>query len=437
MSREHGPTAVPGAQVRAAAARVLVEVLSGRSLKAQLAQQLGTLADSRDRALCEAICHAALRRRLRYEAVLAALLERPIAPKARAVFALLLVGLAQLDALQQAPHAAVAATAEAARTLGFPGHVGLVNALLRRFAREAGELLAGDEAEDARRSHPAWLREAIERDWPADAATIFRANLEQAPLWLRLQPAAGAIEAFVPRLEAAGVRVVERRDRALAVAEAGDPARLPGFAEGAFLVQDFAAQQAVEALAPQPGQRVLDACAAPGGKAAQIAASGARLLALDSDARRLRKVGETLQRLGLQAELHCADAADTAAWWDGQPFDRILIDAPCTATGVIRRQPDILLHRRSSDLPARVAEQARLLRALWPLLAPGGRLVYATCSVLKDENEHQIDAFLAAHAEARALDLPDALGRPAGAGRQRLPGEGGGDGFFIAALVHA
>ncbi|MCG6116880.1 MAG: 16S rRNA (cytosine(967)-C(5))-methyltransferase RsmB [Aquimonas sp.] len=435
MSRERGPAAVPGAEVRAVAARVLAEVLSGRSLKAQLAQQLTALPDSRDRALCEAICHAALRRRLRYEAALAQLLERPIPPKARHVFALLLVGLAQLDALQMVPHAAVAATAEAARTLGFPGHVGLVNALLRRVAREPGNLLAGDTQDEARRSHPTWLREAIERDWPEHAPAIFQANLEQAPLWLRLQPAAADGEAFIARLQQSGVRILAQRGAALAVENAGDPARLPGFAEGAFLVQDYAAQQAVEALAPEPGQRALDACAAPGGKAAQIAASGAHLLAVDSDARRLRKVGETLQRLGLAGDLKCADAADTAAWWDGQPFERILIDAPCTATGVIRRQPDILLHRRSSDLPARVAEQARLLRALWPLLATGGRLVYATCSVLKDENERQIDAFLAAHAEARALDLPDALGRPAGAGRQRLPGEEDGDGFFIAALV--
>jgi len=201
-------------------------------------------------------------------------------------------------------------------------------------------------------------------------------------------------------------------------------------------VQDGSAQQVADALQPAIGARVLDACAAPGGKAAHLLErdSSLQLLALDVDARRLRRVQETLDRIGAHARTQVADASTPAAWWDGQPFDAILLDAPCSATGVVRRQPDILLHRRESDIDALVATQARLLDALWPLLRSGGELLYATCSILQRENQRQIDDFLARTPQMQVEPLDDRYGRVAGAGRQRLPGEDGMDGFYYARL---
>lgn len=430
-------TPPPGAATRAAAARVLAEVDAGRSLKAVLAQVLPSLKDSRDRALCESICHAALRRRVRYGVLVQALIERPLPGQAKPVQMLLHVGLAQLEHLGLAEHAAVAATAEAARVLGFPRHVGLVNAVLRRFLRERASLPMLTPAQEAERAHPPWLLAQLRTDWPQHGDAILLANLQPAPLWLRLNPTRARLADVLAGFEAIELTVqqVDAERGAVALREAGDPTRLPGWDEGHFLVQDIAAQGAVEALAVGPGLRVLDACAAPGGKAAQIAASGAHLLALDSDPRRLPRVQQTLDRLGLRAELRCADATQVDSWWNGQAFDRILIDAPCSGSGVVRRQPDILVHRRADDIARLVAQQAALLQALWPLLAVGGRLVYATCSVLKDENERQIDAFLAAHADAEPVLLGEHFGVASGRGRQRLPGDGDGDGFFIAALL--
>ena len=211
---------------------------------------------------------------------------------------------------------------------------------------------------------------------------------------------------------------------------------LPGFAEGDVSVQDGAAQLVADALPVAAGMRVLDACAAPGGKAAHLLEREPRLrlLALDVDARRLNRVRETLSRTRGVAELRVADVADLPAWWDGEAFDAVLLDAPCSATGIVRRQPDVLLHRTAEDLVALTALQARLLEALWQVLRPGGVLLYATCSILQDENERQVAAFLARTPDARADELPAQYGHPAGPGRQRLPGEQGMDGFFYARI---
>jgi 16S rRNA (cytosine967-C5)-methyltransferase len=220
-------------------------------------------------------------------------------------------------------------------------------------------------------------------------------------------------------------------------------ADLPGFAEGHVSVQDGSAQAVADALAPPSGGRVLDACAAPGGKAAHLLERdpSLRLIALDIDARRLRRTEETLRRVGTgiggdaaHVELKAADATDLGAWWDGTPLDAVLIDAPCSATGIVRRQPDILLHRKPADIDALVDTQARLLDALWPVLAPGGVLVYATCSILRRENAGQVEAFLARTPDAAVEPLDERFGHVDGPGRQRLPGEGGMDGFFYARL---
>ncbi len=429
-----------GSPLRAEAARVLAAVLGeGRSLKAELATALPRIRDPRDRALLEAICFEALRHRRRYEHALGQWLQKPLPARDFPVHCLLLAGLAQLDALGLPAHAAVAATADAARGLRREPLVGLVNALLRRAGREP---LPGSGDPAITHSHPDWLVQALRRDWPDAWRAILAANNQAAPLWLRANPRDGDADALVAALATAGIAActVPVLPGAVRLDAPVPVDRIPGWGEGRASVQDGAAQLAVEALAPRPGERVLDACAAPGGKSAQIAErlqGRGTLLALDADARRLAKLPPMLERLGLAApsvRVLAGDAAAPAGWCDGHAFDAILLDAPCSATGIIRRQPDVKWHRRAADIPALVQAQSALLDALWPLLAPGGRLLYATCSVLADENAGNVEAFLARTPDANAEPLDERFGRPAGAGRQRLPGEDGMDGFFYALL---
>lgn len=424
-----------GASSRVAATRVLDAVLHrGRSLKAELAFALPALEDPRDRALVEAICFAALRQRARYDAALKAWIAKPLGKRDAELRALLFAGFAQVDALGLPAHAAVDATVEAARELGRAHQAGMVNALLRRALREG--LPAADSAE----AWPAWLRMRLQADWPKDYAAILAAGAIPAPTWLRVNSRRISREAYAEKLGSQGIRaqIPEGYADALRIDDSVPVAALPGFAEGEVSIQDGAAQRVADAFAPPRGARVLDACAAPGGKAAHLLERdpSLRLTAIDSDPKRLRKVEETLARLGLgdEVELRAADAADPPGWWDGAPFDAILLDAPCSATGIVRRQPDILLHRRESDLVALTALQARLLDAAWTMLRPGGELLYATCSILKAENDEQVSAFLARTPDASADALDDRFGRTAGAGRQRLPGEEGMDGFFYARL---
>jgi 16S rRNA (cytosine967-C5)-methyltransferase len=423
-----------GVALRVLAARLLDAVLHhGRSLKAELAVALPKLADARDRALLEAIVFAALRERGRFDAALAGWMDKPPAHREGMLRALLHVGFAQL-VLQLPAHAALAATVEAARVLGRAHQAGLVNALLRRAQRE------GLPAADASAVWPQWLREQIAGDWPQHADAIFAASARPAPLWLRVNRRLGTRDAYAGRLHEAGIVASAEASlhEGLRLDEPVGVAALPGFADGAVSVQDGSAQLVADALALAPRARVLDACAAPGGKAAHLLERDAslRLLALDVDPARLRRIGETLGRLqvGAGADLQCADATSVEAWWDGVPFDAILLDAPCSATGVVRRQPDILLRRRASDVTALVALQAGLLDALWPTLAPGGILLYATCSILRAENDAQVAAFLARTPGASLQPLDARFGHDTGAGRQRLPGEDGMDGFFYARL---
>ena len=425
---------LPGVDTRVLAAKVLDAVIhDGRSLKAELAKALPQLADPRDRALLEAMCFCALRQRPRYDAALKSWLQKPLGKKDGELRALLLAGFAQLDVMGLPAHAALSATVEAARDLGRPHQSGMVNALLRRAQRE------GFPEAGAAEAWPAWLRNKISQDWGDKSDDIFQASAHAAPLWLRVNRSKGSREAYALRLQAANIvsaTEVTLPD-ALRIDEPVAVSALPGFAEGDVSVQDGAAQLVADALSLQPGMRVLDACAAPGGKAAHLLAREPtlRLLALDVDARRLNRVRETLSRTKGAAEFRVADASDLPAWWDGEPFDAVLLDAPCSATGIVRRQPDVLLHRTPDDVLAVTALQSRLLDALWQVVKPGGVLLYATCSILKDENEHQVAAFLSRTPDART-DLLDArYGDAAGAGRQRLPGEQGMDGFFYARLL--
>lgn len=422
-----------GVPVRAEAARVLDAVMHhGRSLKAELAQALPTLADHRDRGLLEAIVFAALRGRAAYAQMLGAWMSRPPGRRDGLLRALLYVGLAQLHALRLPPHAALAATVEAARVLGRAHQAGLVNAVLRRAGREAIGAVAPDAL------WPRWLRARVRADWPRQASEIFAASARQAPSWLRVNRHRLQVAEYRQALAGVGIAAEPRAGLADALCLAGSAAvaALPGFAQGWVSVQDGGAQLSADALAPPSGARVLDACAAPGGKAAHLLERDRelRLTALELDPHRAQRMAEGFARLGLAAQICVGDATMPQTWWDGVAFDAILIDAPCSATGIVRRQPDVLLHRRASDLDALLAVQAQLLDRLWPLLAPGGALVYVTCSILRAENQQQIEAFLGRTKDARAQPLDVRFGRCAGVGRQRLPGEQDMDGFFHARL---
>jgi 16S rRNA (cytosine967-C5)-methyltransferase len=323
------------------------------------------------------------------------------------------------------------------RALGRERQAGLVNAILRRAQREGFP--------SSLRATPSGMAGRCERDWPAQAEAIFSASLQPAPLWLRANRQHGGRDKALATLAEAGIAAEAScllSADALRLAAPVAVNQLPGFGDGALSVQDLSAQCAADALAPATGARVLDACAAPGGKSAHLLERdpSLRLLALDIDARRLARARDTYTRTGVgeHAQTLVADASDPGAWWDGVPFDAILLDAPCSATGVIRRQPDVMFHRRAEDIDALVGVQARLLEACWSMLRPGGVLLYATCSILRAENIDQVRAFLKWHPDAVAQPLGDAFGVDCeGVARQRLPGDSDADGFFYARLIKA
>jgi len=427
---------------RALAAQVLADVaLRGASLREHLQPAQSKLVDARDRAFLTALCNEGARWWLRFDKALDGLLQQPLRKREPALHALLVLGLVQLEVLHLPPHAAVAATVEATRSLQRGGFSKLVNAVLRRWLREREGLNAIlDREQSTRFAHPRWLVEALEHDWPDHVDDILAKNNQPSPPMLRVNPRRATREAAVLELAEAGILAKSHawlRD-ALQIDGHADIARLPGFAKGHFSVQDGAAQCAADLMDLHEGMRVLDACAAPGGKACHMLEHAElELLALEREPARASSIRSNLERLHLACELRNGDAGNPGAWWDRNPFDRILLDAPCSATGVIRRHPDIKLHRRASDIPQLAREQARLLEALWPLLARHGLLVYATCSVLHEENERVAAGFLDAHPDAQPerCDLP--VGRAVGAGWQILPGEGGLDGMYYAVIAKA
>jgi 16S rRNA (cytosine967-C5)-methyltransferase len=424
---------------RAIAAEVLADVaLRGTSLRERLQPAQSKLADARDRAFLTALCAEGARWWLRLDKALDGLLQQPLRKREPALHALLVLGLVQLEILQLPPHAAVAATVEATRVLQRGGFSNLANAVLRRWLRERDALNARlDKDTPTRTAHPRWLVEALARDWPEHADAILAANNVPSPPMLRVNARRATREGVIGELADAGIRAQPHPwlHDALQLDAHADLARLPGFGQGHFSVQDGAAQCAADLMGLQDGVRVLDACAAPGGKACHmLERADLRLSALEREPARAVSIRANLERLNLACELRTGDAGEPTAWWDGKPFDRILLDAPCSATGVIRRHPDIKLHRRAGDIPQLSREQSRLLAALWPLLAPRGKLVYATCSVLREENERVVDAFLDTHPEAQSGPCNLPVGRAAGAGWQVLPGEGGLDGMYYALI---
>lgn len=424
---------------RALAAQALAEVaLRGASLRDAMERYAPKLQDSRDRALLMALLSDGARWWLRFDAALDRLLEKPLRQKEPAIHALLVLGLVQLEILELPEYAAVAATVQAARALQRPRLAGLVNAILRRWQRERAELLSAlDTKPQTRHAHPAWLAKTIARDWPEQADAIMAADNREPPLMLRANARRTPRDALIERLRSDGYTAEAHPWLAdgVVLPHSADVTRMPGFAEGLFAVQDGAAQVAADLADVCDGQRVLDACAAPGGKACHLLErADIALTALEYDAGRATRIQQNLKRLGHQANVVIGDAGEPAPWWDGQAFDRILIDAPCSATGVLRRRPDVRLHRRDSDIPAMAAQQRRILDALWPLLAPGGKLVYITCSLLRAENEAIVGAFLTGRADAEAAAFTLPAGQPAELGWQILPGDGDLDGMYYAVL---
>jgi 16S rRNA (cytosine967-C5)-methyltransferase len=428
-----------GPSVRALAAEALASIaLSGHSLREVADRALPRLPDARDRALLTALLNDGARWWPRFDAALDRLLDKPIRRNEPVIHALLVTGLVQLETLELPGYAAVAATVEAARELRRPRLAGLVNAVLRRWQREREALNAELDALPAtRHAHPGWLAKAIAHDWPAQADAVLAAANQEPPLMLRVNRRRAAREAVAMALAGAGQQATPHAwlEDALVLPHSTDVTRLPGFAEGHFAVQDGAAQVPADLLGVANGQRILDACAAPGGKACHVAErADVSLLAVEYEARRADRIRQNLERLGLHAEVVVGDAGDAAAWWDGTPFDRIMIDAPCSATGVIRRRPDVRLHRRATDIDALVAQQSRILAACWETLAPGGRLLYVTCSLLRRENEGVVSTFLEGRNDAVPVAITLPVGQPAAIGWQVLPGDGDLDGMYYALL---
>lgn len=424
--------------VRAAAARVIGQVLAGNSLNQALPPMLDRVSE-RDRGLLQQLCYGTLRQEPRLQAILEQMLDKPLRDKDRDVQGLLLCGLYQLDGMRVPDHAAVATTVGATRVLKKPWAKGMTNAVLRRFLRERDQLTqALDSAANA--CHPAWLYHELLRQWPEAAAAVIAANNQQPPMTLRVNKRRLSQQDYLAILAEQGIEALPGgiSAQAIQLSQPRDVLELPGFTAGDVSVQDEAAQMAALLLQAAPGERVLDACAAPGGKACHILELQpllAELVAMDIDEQRLHKVSENLQRLGLDASLLAADAARPPAQLQAESFDRILVDAPCSASGVIRRHPDVKLLRRASDIPQLSQQQLDILKGLWPLLKTGGTLMYATCSVLDEENSQVVKRFLSGREDARLCSIPANWGEPTDFGRQLLPSAEGPDGLFYSLLT--
>ncbi|PQZ94428.1 MULTISPECIES: 16S rRNA (cytosine(967)-C(5))-methyltransferase RsmB [Pseudomonas] len=426
---------------RLAAAKALAAVLNGKaSLNSSLPTQLDKVED-RDRGFTQDLAFGTARWQPRLSALAAKLLQKPFKAADADVEALLLVGLYQLLYTRVPAHAAIGETVGCADKLKKPWAKALLNAVLRRAQRESEALLAELEHDPVvRTAHPRWLQKSLKAFWPEQWEAICAANNAHPPMILRVNRRHHTRDAYLQLLTAAGINAapcVYSVD-GIVLEAATDVRSLPGFADGWISVQDEAAQLAADLLDLAPGQRVLDACCAPGGKTChilEVEKDLAGVVAVDLEAKRLVRVRENLARLGLSAELIAADGRDTATWWDGKPFQRILLDAPCSATGVIRRHPDIKLTRQPDDIAALAVLQGELLDAMWPTLEVGGILLYATCSTLPTENTEVIEAFLARTSGARELDLATSAGIKQPHGRQLLAQEGGHDGFYYAKLI--
>lgn len=425
-------------QSRLAAARVIQAVRRGASLNRALPDVL-TKTDANAHATIQALSYGVLRRYELIEALLTALLKKPLKRKDEIVTDLLRVALFELLDSAKPDYAVVDSI------VGLVKHErrwasGLANGVLRRFLRERESLVqTALEQPSARYLLPDWLLGKLRKAWPDYFEDLASALAEPAPMILRVDLSRVERQVYLQRLETLGIQATPsvNAPSGIVLQSACDIRQLPGFDDGVVSVQDAAAQLAGWLLDLKPGQRILDACAAPGGKTVHILEQTdgeAEVVAVEYETGRIARLEENLQRSGYAAKMLVADAGCPDGWWDGVLYDRILLDAPCSATGVIRRHPDIKRHRQPDDIPALVKQQARLLDSLWPLLKPGGLLLYATCSVLPEENAAQINDFLAAHDDCREVIIEADWGHAVAAGRQILPGEDAMDGFFYALL---
>jgi 16S rRNA (cytosine967-C5)-methyltransferase len=426
---------------RAQAVVVLEAVLGrGRSLATVLPLQLERLEVATEGGLMQELCYGTLRWLPRLEALAAMLLTKPLRSRDRDIYYLILLGLYQLVYMRIPAHAAVDETVVVARGLGKDWARAVVNGVLRNFQRQRDELekrLGSDAV--AFHAHPRWLLDIMQAAWPEDWPALAEANQQRPPMTLRVNRCRQSRQEYQQFCQDAGLMTTLHpwAEDALVLNQAVDVLRLPGFEQGWVSVQDAAAQLAPGLLDLQTNQRLLDACAAPGGKTAHLleVQRDLSLVAVDIDEGRLQRVADNLQRLDISAELICGDAAAPEAWWDGELFDRLLIDAPCSATGVIRRHPDIKYLRQADDIAALAVMQRAILAALWPLLKPGGRMLYVTCSILPQENHEQMRCFLDEHDDAMEIPIKADWGRVMPVGRQVLSGSESMDGFYYACIA--
>ena len=425
---------------RVAAAEVLAHVLRGQSLSALLPKYASRVLE-KERSLFKEICFGSLRWYPQIALLIKRLVEKPLREKDLEIQGLIACGIYQLMHMRTSEHAVVNETVAATKGLNRVWAKGLVNAVLRTFQREKASLLQ-EQLDNSvfQTAHPKWLLKKLEQAWSPDlAAEIVSGNNERGPMTLRVNTLRQTRDDYLERLKATDI-IAERTQYSsvgITLEAAVDVLQLPGFEEGEISVQDEAAQLAASLLLLEPNQTVLDACCAPGGKTCHILETepGIKsLLAIDSEPRRLLKVEENLDRLKLQSDLKAADASDLDAWWDKTPFDRILLDAPCSATGVIRRHPDIKILRKPSDIDKLAEIQATLLERLWQTLANEGILVYATCSVLPEENDQVVKAFVGSREDVEIMTIDASWGEITDCGRQLFPTTDGHDGFYYARL---
>jgi 16S rRNA (cytosine967-C5)-methyltransferase len=431
--------------VRALAAKVLNQVVEqGQSLSQALPVAQQDL-NPKDKALLQVLCYGVLRTLPRLDFFCRSLMQKPLKGKQRAMHFLILVGFYQLLYTRIPSHAAVGETVNGAKALKMPALKGMVNGVLRSFLREQEALIEKAEQQNTLKyCHPSWLVKRLQSAYGEEkAASIMAENNQQAPMWLRVNNVHYTRDQYKALLDDAELNsfstIDDENSNALRLEKATDVYKLPGFTDGWVSVQDGAAQLAAHYLGAQADDLILDACSAPGGKTVhtlELQPKIKQMVAVDADDKRLIRVQENLDRLKLQATVIHGDACKPEEWWKGDLFDRILCDAPCSATGVIRRHPDIRWLRRDTDIADLVALQKNILNALWDKLKPGGILLYATCSILPDENELQIKDFLENKSDATLVAL-SAQYNSESQGRQLLPNEDSMDGFYYAKLKKA